>query len=205
MKRWRVILAVGVVLIALPLRAQVVTQSFPMSVSGMVLIARSLETLNTPTTLSNLLSSVPDGSRVAFWPTPTSQLLATKARGAWSAPLTNVISLAGSFWFKAPGTAFTLAITGTVPTQSVVTLQMPAGTNAVGHPYGASVPWSNIGAPNEVPMGSSLALFDVSNQTLRSFRKTRGGWPGVSNVVLAPGQGFLLIHTNDFEWTVEHP
>jgi len=195
-RRWRIAVAAGLLL---PSAAFAQTTNISRTVGPGQTDLMTVPLIADPTNaFGALAANVPAGTAVYFYDPGLSVFAGgSKSAKGWPASISNRLVLPGeSFFLSAEWTSgHVMTIQGEVPS-GPVTNQVNERWSALGYPFPDEVPWTDTSLASNLPPGTLVYFWDLTNQqydTLFKGLETRGGWGAEgSNHLIRPGDGFLV-------------
>lgn len=136
---------------------------------------------------------LPAGTYAYFWNLSSQKwdIVVKTTKSGWSSSSNRVISVGEGFFIKAL-TNMSVNIAGEVPLGASSEVPLVSGYNAVGYKYPVDTLWTNTSL-SQIPAGSKLNIWDISNQTWTIYNKTtKSGWGSGAGITIKAGQAFFV-------------
>lgn len=205
MNKWWAIAAVSTVL-AITAMAQ--TNVYSKNAVGVIrvdipanawrLVSSPLVPMGETNRVSDVLGTndIPNGATVLFW-NGLRYVAETFYAGFGWYPNTNTVARGYGFWLRAPS-AFSLYLTGEVPSVTNTTVNLAPGYQLVAFPYPVDVPISNSVLNVVASNGDTILAFTGSNYVATTYYTGFGWFPG--DFMLRMGQGYWYRAGSATEW-----
>jgi len=181
------------------------------------LLANNFEPLSGPIAISNTFASLPAGTTVYLWDEVAQSYKPGISRSlfGWPPAGSNRLERGSSFFLKTAGLATNVAsysvyLMGEVPDSSTAptsSYNTAVGLKLVGNSYPVSTRWTNTSLAKSVSPGSIIYVWDAVSQSYGAgISKSLFGWPPAgNNLVLNPGQGYIVKTTNSVGYSESKP
>ncbi len=162
------------------------------------LVSYQLNPLNTSNRVGEVLGTngIPDGMVVLLF-NGISYVAEEYIEGDGWVPGTNTLPRGVGFWMRAPS-AFSLYLTGEVPSETNTTVNLPAGYRLVSFPYPVDVPISNSVLNVVAQDGDTILRFTGTGYEAAEYIEGDGWIPG--NFMLRVGESYWYKSVSSKVW-----
>jgi hypothetical protein len=157
-------------------------------------------------------SALPTGSSVAFWDAEQQiwSSVTKSGKNGWGAYQDRFIAEGEAFFAQnASSEDVSVLIQGEVPTAPSISRQIAGGGGTMEmavNPYPVSVTLGDMGLAETLPVGSTVAFWDVEDQAWITVSKSgKNGWGAYLTMPVSAAEGFFIQSQSNLTWTESKP